>query len=317
VPKWWFIVILVVAFGLAQGTNYAGQSHMPWWGLIVLLLISFFLTIVYALLASILGFYQFSSSGAGFFEMITAYMVPGDPIANMYGALYGQTPISQAINMLQDLKLGQYVKLAPRMTFLVQIIGTVVGAVLNYVMMLSIIKANRPALLSVAGTRLWSGQNAQSYNSNAIAWGALAGPMFSSPNGTYKIVPIALAIGIFLPLPFYFAHRLRPTWGFKHINTAVIMQYSCFLAVGVNTSVNASMFLGVLSQWWVRTRYPRWFTKYNYIVAGALDGGTQVIVFILNFAIFGAAGNAFAFPTWWGNPSLDDNLSTDRCMAPA
>ena len=30
----------------------------------------------------------------------------------------------------------------------------------------------------------------------------------------------------------------------------------------------------------------------NYIVAGALDGGTQVISFILNLALFGAAGPA-------------------------
>ena len=39
----------------------------------------------------------------------------------------------------------------------------------------------------------------------------------------------------------------------------------------------------------------------NYIVAGALDGGTQVISFILNLAVFGAVGNAHAFPDWWGN----------------
>ena len=32
---------------------------------------------------------------------------------------------------LGDLKLGQYTKLAPRVTFLMQILGTVVGAVLN------------------------------------------------------------------------------------------------------------------------------------------------------------------------------------------
>lgn len=42
----------------------------------------------------------------------------------MYGALYGQHPMIQGIALLQDLKLGQYVKLAPRVTFLMQIIGT-------------------------------------------------------------------------------------------------------------------------------------------------------------------------------------------------
>ena len=38
-----------------------------------------------------------------------------------------------------------------------------------------------------------------------------------------------------------------------------------------------------LSQWWMRTRYPGWFAKYNYIVAAALDGGTQVGFVALQF----------------------------------
>lgn len=159
----------------------------------------------------------------------------------MYGALYGQHPMIQGIALLQDLKLGQYVKLAPRVTFLMQImgkcsafigvypvltnliIGTVVGAILNYVMMLSIIESNRDgmysalgiffspltlcsllALLSISGTRLWSGQNAQGYNSNAISWGAL-GPQMFGPGATYRMVPISLAIGVVLPLPFVLA----------------------------------------------------------------------------------------------------------------
>lgn len=49
----------------------------------------------------------------------------------MYGALYGQHPMIQGIALLQDLKLGQYIKLAPRVTFSMQLLGTVVGAVLN------------------------------------------------------------------------------------------------------------------------------------------------------------------------------------------
>ena len=34
-------------------------------------------------------------------------------------------------------------------------------------MMVTIIDANRDALLSISGTRLWSGQNAQSFNSTS------------------------------------------------------------------------------------------------------------------------------------------------------
>jgi hypothetical protein len=50
--------------------------------------------------------------------------------------------------------------------------------------------------------------------------------------------------------------------------------------------------------------------QYNYLMSAALDGGSQVILFILSFAVFGASGTAVDFPTWWGNPS---NRSVDRC----
>jgi len=277
-----------------------------------MLIIGFVLCACYSVLAAYLGFYEFSSSGQGFFQMITAYMLPGKPVANMYGALYGQHPMQQAIALLQDLKLGQYVKLAPRVTFFAQVLGTVVGAILNYVMMKSIIANNRPALLSISGTRLWSGQNAQSYNSNAISWGALGPQMFGS-HGTYKIVPISLAIGAVLPLPFYLVHRLYPRLGIDNLNTAVIMQYSCYLSVGINSSVNTAMAIGFFSQLYMRRCHPRWFTKYNYILAAALDGGNQVFSFIISFAVNGAAGNAHPMPNWWGNPAT---LSADRCALP-
>lgn len=209
---------------------------MPWWTLTILVFISFIFCALYGTLAATIGFYEFTSSGTGFFQMITAYILPGKPVANMYGALYGQHPMIQGIAMLQDLKLGQYVKLAPRVTFTMQMLGTVVGAILNYIMMKSIISSNRTALLSISGTRLWSGQNAQQYNSNAISWGAL-GPQMFGAHSLYRMVPISLAIGVVLPLPFYIAHRIWPKAGFENFNTSIIMQYSCYLSVGINTSV--------------------------------------------------------------------------------
>ncbi|KAI0351216.1 OPT oligopeptide transporter [Trametes cingulata] len=312
IPRWWYFVLLAVAYAIAQATNYGGHSGLPWWAVTVILLISLVMSMLFATLAATIGFKEFNSSANGFYQMITAYMVPGQPVANMYGALYGQHPQGQCILMLSDLKLGHYVKLAPRVTFSMQILGTVVGAILNYVMMVTIIDANRDALLSISGTRLWSGQNAQSYNSNAISWGALGPEMFGI-NGVYHMVPLCLVIGLFTPLPFILAYKLWPKAGFHNFSAPIILQYSAYLSVGVNTQIWPSMVIGIFSQWWVRTRYPRWFTKYNYIVAAALDGGTQVISFILNFAVFGASGTPHNFPVWWGN---DTSLSADRCAAP-
>jgi OPT family oligopeptide transporter len=313
IPRWWFVATLLVAFAMAQATDYTGHSDFSWWMLIVILILSLFFTTVYAVTSAILGFAEFNGGINGFYQMLASYMAPGDPIANMYAALYGSQPTVQGINLLGDLKLGQYTKVPPRVNFLVQILGCIVGALLNYVIMLSVISQQRPALLSISGTRLWSGQNAQGYNSNAIAWGALGPEMFGAGK-PYYMVPVALAVGCFLPIPGYILHRLYPKVSlFRNFNTGIIIQYSCYLSVGINTSVNPSMVLGVFSQWFLRRRFPKWFAKYNFIVAGALDGGTQVISFILNLAVFGAVGTAHEFPQWWGN---DFTMSADRCLLP-
>jgi hypothetical protein len=87
------------------------------------------------------------------------------------------------------------VKLPPRAAFTAQVIGTLFGSLLNFgwffsyiyisggddflknmffiVIMNSIIDNQRSILLSVQGTNIWSGQQPQQYNSQAVAWGGL------------------------------------------------------------------------------------------------------------------------------------------------
>ncbi|KZW00642.1 OPT superfamily oligopeptide transporter [Exidia glandulosa HHB12029] len=302
VPHWWFVIVFVIAYGVAQATNYTSGSGLPWWTFTVLLILTFSLTVVYGYLASITGFYL-SWFGTGFFQMLVAFILPGRPVANMFGTLYGQHTMNQALGLLSDFKLGQYCKLPPRVTFFAQISGAIVGSVLNYVMIVN----NRPALLSIAGTRLWSGQNAQSFNSNAISWGAL-GPQMFGKGGTYVMVPIALAIGLVLPIPFWLAHRRWPKARFNW----VITPYSAWLTVGINTSITFTVIIGFWSQYWLRNKHPRWFTKVRPVVSGCF-----LSCMLTSFAVFGAAGTAHDFPVWWGNPSLDQGLSADRCKAPA
>ena len=50
----------------------------------------------------------------------------------MYVNLYGNNTAYQTLYMLQDLKLGQYTKLPPRMTFSAQMVGSVIGSIFNY-----------------------------------------------------------------------------------------------------------------------------------------------------------------------------------------
>ena len=51
-------------------------------------------------------------------EMISGSLLPGNPVANMVFKAYSVQTLEQAMVFLQDLKLGHYIKVPPRVTFL-------------------------------------------------------------------------------------------------------------------------------------------------------------------------------------------------------
>lgn len=173
----------------------------------------------------------------------------------------------------------------------------------------SIIDNQEPILLSVEGTNIWSGQQPQQYNSQAIAWGGLGHELFASGK-RYQWVPWAYVIGLIVPVPFWLVHKRWPGLRMDYLYTPVICYYIGWLCVGINSSILSYFAIAWFSQWFLRTRYPRWFAKYNYLLGAALDGGTQVMVFILSFAVFGAAGTSHLFPQWWG---ANQAGNYDRC----
>ncbi|KAG2078171.1 hypothetical protein BDR04DRAFT_999724 [Suillus decipiens] len=88
--------------------------------------------------------------------------------------------------------------------------------------------------------------------------------------------------------------------------------YIGWLCVGINSSSLSYYLVGFMCQWWLRTRHPHWFARYNYLVAAALDGGTQVMVFVLSFAVEGSVGPSHLFPEWWG---ANQGGNYDRCLS--
>jgi len=299
VPLWWFSVIFVITFALGLGLLYAANSGVPWWGFIVALILT---TVFVPILGTLYATVGYQPSLQFLIQMVGGAMIPGKPVANMYFTLYGYQTYQLTLNLLRDLKLGQYTKLPPRTTFVMQTIGGIVGGVLNYVVMKSVIAGNRPILLAIQGTNVWSGQQVQTYNSAAITWGALSKPLYS-PGARYGFIPWMLLAGMILPFPFWFAHLRWPKLGFNYVFTPVLIAELGFLSVGINSSWMTSLAVAVFSQWYLRKYRPRWFRKYNFLLSAALDGGTQIMVFVYSFAVGGASGKAVPFPNWALNPT--------------
>ncbi|GAA6055417.1 hypothetical protein JCM3770_006982 [Rhodotorula araucariae] len=307
VPMWVYGGIVLGSFAMAMATCYTGHSHLPWWALIVAILIAAVFFPMLSIFYAITGWQVGLSTLA---QMLGAAVTPGNPQANMYFTLYSSSSVTQGINMAVDLKLAQYTKIPPRTTLAMQVLGTVVGAILQLVLMKQIISSHFELLTDVQGNNFWSGQNVQAYNSDSVTWGALSKQMYG-PDGNYLIVPLAIVIGLACPLPFWALHKIFPRLGADKVVVPLFVYAFGYLNAGINSQNFFCVLLAFLSQWYLRKYRSTWFRKYNYLLSAALDGGTQVFVFIATFAIQGGAGRTVTMPSWALNPA---DKQPDYCM---
>ncbi|KAI0648419.1 oligopeptide transporter [Trametes meyenii] len=301
VPWYWYLALLVLSFFAGLIVVLKGQTTLPWYAYIVSLLLGAFITPFSTLLYARMGNGIATNQ---LMKMVAGAVNPGKPVANLYFSMWSHDVVSTSIGLAGDLKMGQYLKIPPRAMFLTQLWGTILGAAINYIVMISVVDAQREILLDPRGTNVWSGQEPQSLNSAAVTW-SLAKQLYG-PDGPYIWIPLGLLFGMVPTFIQWLIAKKYPTIGGFRVDSVVlpiIYQYSAWMSAGTNSPVLSSIMVGLVSQLWLRRYHPGWYKKYNFILGGALDGGAQVMIFILSFAVFGASGDPRPFPTWAGNPA--------------
>ncbi|KAH8694915.1 putative oligopeptide transporter [Talaromyces proteolyticus] len=300
-PALWYIAILVISFVLGIVAVTKENITLPVWAYIVSLLLG----ILFAPFSVIL----YSRYGNGIAtnnlsKMLAGLILPGRPVGNMYFAAWSHSVISNTVNLCNDLKMGEYLKIPPRTMFITQIYGTVLGAFVNYAVMISIVTGNRDTLVDGNGDASWSGATLQAYNTNATAW-ALAKYLYQTGK-TYQIVPLGLLIGAgavaIHRVVVHFIPKVRGI-SLSDFNFPQFIQYAGYIPYNQSQTcvILSQLSAGFFVQFYLRKYRPRIFKDYSYMITAAFDGGTLTALFILSFAVFGAGGSAVPFPSWWGN----------------
>ncbi|OSS54159.1 hypothetical protein B5807_01345 [Epicoccum nigrum] len=300
-PWWWYMIVLVASFILGLIVVIKENITLPVWGYIIALvmgtIIAPFSTILFSRFGNGIATNNLS-------KVIAGLILPGRPIGNMYFAAWSHNVINGAVQLSMDLKLGEYLKIPPRVMFLTQIYGTVLGGFINYAVMISIVAGNKELLADTNGDASWSGATIQSYNTNASTW-ALAAYIYKQGQA-YSIVPFGLLIGAGIVAVHRIVAHFVPRVGkfsLHEINFPQFIQYAGYIPYNQSqTCVILSWTIaGFYTQFYLRNYRPRIFKDYSYLIAGAFDGASLTCLFILSFAVFGAGGPAIPFPQWWGN----------------
>ncbi|THH21063.1 hypothetical protein EUX98_g8459 [Antrodiella citrinella] len=295
VPNWWYAAVFVTFLGLSIVASEVWHTGLPVWAILLAILLVLLYVIpagyIYALTNQTLTTNLMA-------QIVPGVLLPGKPIANMIFKSYVIQSLSECTSFVMDLKLGHYIKVPPRATFMVQITATALAGFVQVGVKQAMFDHIKGICTPDQKSDLTCPHNQVYYTASAV-WG-LIGPSRQFGSGSiYHPELYALIVGAFLPLPFWYYQRRWPNAWNKWISTPVILNSVQFIPPATGINYSSWFVTGFVFQYVIRKKNFAWWSKFNYVTAAALDSGTLVcllfIFFVLQIPKGGLAVN------WWGN----------------
>lgn len=301
VPDLWYFALFLVALGMSFATVVVYPSDMPWWALIIAVILAFVWLVPIGIITAI-------TSQSPTISMITEWVYgairPGHPIGNMIFKTYGYITVRQALLFAQDLKLGHYMKIPPRHMFSFQIVGTVIASFVslgttNYLM-------NSIPNVCTRAAYPWTCPNAGLFGASSVIWGLIGPQKFFASSSLYAGLPYFMLAGFLLPIPVYLLTKKYPNSWIRHVSIPVFMLGPTPYPPAPTNVAPCWAFVGFIFNYVIKRRANAWWRKYNYVLSAALDSGVAICAIVIFFAF---QNSEIHFPAWWGNNSA----SVDQC----
>ncbi|KAI8969087.1 OPT family small oligopeptide transporter [Mycotypha africana] len=301
VPHWWYIAIFLIAFGVSFAVIYRWPIYLPWWGLILAIIIS----IIFVLPIGIIQAVTNQQPGLNVItEFIIGYARPGHPIANVVFKTYGYISMYQALVFVGDLKLGHYTKIPPKAMFFVQLLGTAIAGFVNLATATWLMDTVKDICTPAAYP--FTCPSARTFYSASVIWGAIGPERMFGPESPYNSMLWMFLVGLLIPIPFWFLSKRYPNSWIKYIHLPLIFSATGMMPPAVPLNFSMWFAAGIVFMWYVHKYHRDWWTKYNYITSAAFDSG----VAICGIIIFGVVSGTNWQADWWGN---GDAESLDHC----
>lgn len=299
VPHWWYIVLFVLTF--TTSIIICEVYHMmPWYWVIISTVVPLIFTIPIGIIQAI------SNQQPGLnviTEFIIGYGMPGNPIANVTFKVYGYITMTQALNLVSDLKLGHYMKIPPKHMFVVQLAGTVLASFIElgvaYWLMNSVANICTPEGYPFTCI------SANTFYSASVLWGLIGPGKLFGTGSPYHPILYMFFVGAALPIPVWYLQRRYPQSPWRHVNVPVAISIAGAMPPMPAASV-VNWFIGCFFFNYVIHKYhSTWWQRYAFALSAGLDSGLAISG-IVQFGLF----TKVTMPNWWGNQAEHCKLAT-------
>lgn len=292
-PDWWFALLFAIFFVLSVLCVRLWDTDLPIWALILALAIASLLMIpigmIYALTNISVGLNVIT-------EFIVGYLVPGRPIAMIFFKTFGYITNAQAITFLQDMKLGHYMKISPRVLFAAQLIATIWGGIVQLAVVswaqsniADFCKRTQAANFTCPAARVF-------YNASVI-WGVIGPQRQFGPGEIYRSTLWFFLVGAILPLLTWLFLRKYPRSIVKYIHWPVFFTGTGLIPPATAYTYGTYCAVAYVFGYWMKRKYFGWWAKYNYSLSAGLDLGLalgSLCIFVITLTPKVHA------PQWWG-----------------
>ncbi|KAI8609994.1 OPT oligopeptide transporter protein-domain-containing protein [Chytriomyces sp. MP71] len=321
VPDWWYFTLLVVFTALGIATCEVGGFNLPWWGTIIAIILALVSIIPIGTIQAISG-QQIGLNVMS--EFLIGLILPGRIAAVMAFKTFSYMAMVQGLSLVADLKLGHYIKIAPKAMFAAQLVSTILGAVVSTGVACGLYESfgQVPPPASKAAQYPWgwmwkiqtldpaSGWSSANYNvflSAGAIWGAIGPARFFGPDSPYFKTLLGFVFGIILPVIPWLLHKAQPDSFWHLVNIPVLVVMPC-QAGSIQSILITPLIVSLIVNYYVKKYRHTWWKKYAYVMSAALDSGSAVATLIIFFmAKYGTTG----FPYWYMNPTDQERCITD------
>ncbi|PPQ71007.1 hypothetical protein CVT26_014269 [Gymnopilus dilepis] len=298
VPAWWYAVVGAISFAFFCTAIEIFPTQMPIWAAVVGIILSSILAIPLAMLQAITN-QQVPTQVM--MELVGGYMLPGKPIANIIFKTIAFITSNQAIAFAGDLKLGHYMKIPPRIMFMVQVVASVIACVWVTVIqdwmlgnVVDICSPDQPQGFRCPGST--------TFYTASVIWGAVGPRRLFSPGAPYSSLLWFFPVGILAPIPFYLLARRFPLSFYRYINIPVFFAGLAALPPASGLNYASWVLVGFIFNYIIRRLHFRWWMRYNYILSAALDSGVAFGMVVVFFALgLPKPSTGGVQLNWWGN----------------
>ena len=307
VPEWWYLLVLLIAMGMGMAGIGAYETHTT--PAVVLFGIAMALVFVIptGLVYSITGIPVTLNVLA---ELIGGAWKPGNALSMNFFKTYGYITAWQALTFSKDLKLAHYTKIAPRQTFIVQIVATLVGTFVN-VGVINFQLNDIDNICTPQASFKFTCPGIDTFFTAAVFWGTLGPKKLFGPGGQYTALLIGFPVGLLMPVAVWLLRKKWPkSSALRQIHPVVICAGVLNWAPYNLSYTIPTLYVATVSWLFIKKRHLEFWSKFNFVLSAGLTTGTAICAVISFFAL--------SLPevdlTWWGNTVSSGGCEGDQCV---